>query len=102
MNGLRVAAAGGGFSGVEVPQEVTDNCLCCAFIQSDSHPGQCWSSQHSQCRTGDHASDLDRGGPANSRYQSAGCCRLAAVSLTRQKLDCTVCLRNRCVSIKLS
>lgn len=56
--------------------------LCCVFIQSDSHPGQRWSSQYSQCRPGDHAPDPDCCGPPNTRHQSAGCCWLAAVSLT--------------------
>ena len=60
------------------------------FHQSDSHLGQCWGSQYSQCWPGDYAVDPYCCWPANPRYQSAGCCRLAAVSLTREKIHIVV------------
>lgn len=56
------------------------------FIKSDSHPGQRWSGQYSQRGSGDYASDPDCCRPADPGHQSAGCCRLAAVSLTRRKM----------------
>lgn len=65
---------------------VYDQVLFLLFVQSDSHSGQHRSSQYSQCRSGDHAVDPDSCRPSNPRHQSAGCCRLAAVSFTKYTL----------------
>lgn len=51
------------------------------FLQSDSHPCQCWSSQYSQCRPCDYAVDSYRCWLTNPGYQFAGCCWLVIVSL---------------------
>lgn len=61
--------------------------LFCTFIQPDSHIGQCWSSQYSQCWPCDHAADPDCCRPSNARHQPPCCCGLAAVSLLHSCYD---------------
>lgn len=62
-------------------KNMTENMYFYATFQSDSYLSQCWGSQYSQCWPGDYAVDPNCCWPANPGYQSAGCCRLAAVSL---------------------
>lgn len=57
--------------------------------QYDCHPGQCWSCQYSQCRTGYHAAHPNRRGSAHSGHQPSHRRRLAAVSQVSDRPWCS-------------
>lgn len=71
-------------------KNMAENMYFYATLQSDSYISQCWGSQYSQCWPGDHAVDPNCCWPANPGCQSAGCCRLAAVSRITGKSGCTL------------